>query len=101
MAPTEANGSTIRRAGQAGRGAGVDVAGFQPDLGAERLQALEVQVDRPGADGAAAGEGDASLAGAGQERAQHQDRGPHLGDDVVGRLGVGDVAADRQDLAGA
>ncbi len=87
--------------GQAARGAGIDVAGLETDLGAERFKPLEMDVDRPRADGAAARQRNAGLARARQQRAQHQDRGAHLRDDVVGRLGVSDVAADRQGMAGA
>ena len=61
------------------------IAGGDLDLGAERLQRLEVQVDRAGADRAAAGERDRRLAGAREQRAEHEDRGAHLAHDVVGR----------------
>ncbi|CAG4927213.1 unnamed protein product, partial [Acidocella sp. C78] len=86
------------RAMQPLRRAGVDIAAIEGDLGAHRLQPLEVQVDRAGADRAAAGQRHARLAGARQQRAQHQDRGAHLAHDVIGRLGIGDGAAHRKPL---
>ena len=64
------------------------VALFERDLGAERLHPFEVEVDGAGAPRAAAGERDAGLAAAAEERAEHVERGAHLLDEVVGRLGV-------------
>ena len=75
---------------------GVDVAAVQPDRRRPSAQALEVQVDRPCADRAAAGQRDARLARARQQRPEHQDRGAHLAHDVVRRLGAGDGAAERE-----
>ena len=49
---------------------GDDVAVLDDDLGAHRLQALDVLVDRPRADRAAAGQRDARLAEARQQRAR-------------------------------
>ena len=77
----------------------VDVAALQRDAGAHLLQALQVQIDRARADGAAAGQRDARLADARQQRTEHQERGAHLAHDVVRRLGVGDGAAERQRAA--
>ncbi len=74
----------------------MDVAAFQADHRAHLLQALQVQIDRTGADGTAAGQGDLRLAAAGEQRAEHQDGGAHLAHDVVRRLGMGDRAAERQ-----
>ena len=54
------------------------------------LQPLEMKVDRPGADGATAGKRDPGRAKTGQERPQHQHRGPHGLDQVIG----GFVAVD-------
>ena len=65
---------------------GLDVAVLEVDLGAHGLQALQVLVDGPGADGAAAGQGHPGLAEAGQQRPQHQHRGPHGLDQLVGGL---------------
>ena len=59
-----------------------------------------MQVDGPGADGAAAGQRDPGAALAGEQRAQHQDRGAHGLDEVVGRLDRGEVAGlDLDDAA--
>ena len=58
-----------------------------------------MEIDRAGADGAAAGQRDPRLAHARDQRAEHEDRGAHLAHDVVGRLGVGDRAAERERAA--
>jgi len=71
---------------------GGDVALLQVDAGAQRLQRLQVQVNRPCADGAAAGQRNPSLAAARQQRPQHQHAGPHAAHQVVGGGGVGDLA---------
>ena len=81
------------RAFQALRGGGVDIAAIERDFGAHGLEALEVQVDRAGADGAAAGQGHAGLADARQQGAEDEDGGAHFAHDVVGRLGVCDAPA--------
>ncbi len=86
------NGGAVEAAADGG----VHVAAFEQDFGAHLLEALEVEVDRAGADGAAAGEGDLGFAAAGEEGAEDQDGGAHLADDVVGRLGVGDRAAEAE-----
>ena len=57
VAPTE-TGKLDLRALQAPRRLGVDIALVQVDLRAQRLQRLQEQVDRPRADGAAAGQRD-------------------------------------------
>jgi len=76
--------------------AAVDIAGVEAEAGAHLLQPLEVQIDGAGADGAASRHGDARLAHARQQRTEHEDRRAHLAHDVVGRLGAGDGAAERQ-----
>ena len=70
----------------------LDVAGLHPDRGPQLLQRLQVEVDRPGADGTAARQRDARASRAGDEGSQHQDRGPHGLDELVGRF-------DRRQLA--
>ncbi len=74
---------------QAARRLGVDVALVQVDVGAERAQRLQVQVDRPRADRAAAGQAHLGVAGAGEQRAEHVERGAHLADEIVGGEGAG------------
>jgi hypothetical protein len=69
----------------------MDVALLDRDLGAERLEPADVQVDRARADRAAAGQRHQGLAEARHQRAQDQDRGAHGLDQVVGR----DVAPRR------
>ncbi len=71
-----------------------DVAFFQLEGGAHELQALQVLVHRTRADGAAAGQGHAGLADAGQQRAQAEHRGPHGAHQIIG--GLGQQAAGRQ-----
>ena len=77
---------------------GVDVAVLDADLGAHRLQALDVQIDRARADGAAAGQGHARLAEARQQRPQHQDGGAHGFHQFVGRFLVRDGFAAEGDV---
>jgi hypothetical protein len=79
---------------QAARRRGVHVAAVERDLGAHLFEAAQMQVHGPCPDRAAAGQRDAGLAHPRQERAEHQDRGPHLAHDVVWGLGVADRAAD-------
>ena len=66
---------------------GDHVAVLDHDLGAHRLQALDVLVDRARADRAAAGQRDRGLAEARQQRAERQHRGAHGLDQLVGRFG--------------
>ena len=61
----------------------LDVALGQLDLGAEPLETLEVQIDRPAADGAAARHRDPGAAGPGHQRAEDEDGRPHGGDQLV------------------
>ena len=86
---------------QAAVDAGFDVALFDDDLRAHQLQAVDMQVDRAGTDGAAAGQGDVCCTEAGCQRAQGQDGGTHGlhqlvgGDMIVYRTGqYGHVAVD-------
>ena len=71
---------------------GHHVAAVDLDLGAQRLEPHQVQVDRARADGAAAGHGHARLPAARQQRAQHPEARAHAVDHLVGRGGVDDVA---------
>ena len=64
---------------------------MQIDLGAQRLDGLQVQIHRTRADGAAAGQRHLGLARARHQRAQHVERGPHLADQVIGRKAAGDL----------
>ena len=69
--------SATVRARAAASARGLDVAVLELDLRAQRREALQVLVDGAGADGAAAGQRDAGLAAAGQQRPEHQHRGAH------------------------
>ena len=74
-------------AGQApalGRG-GANEARGDFDLGADRFKRLEVEVDGPVADSAAARQRHGGVAGAGEQRPQHQDRRAHPAHHVIGR----------------
>jgi len=65
------------------------------------LRPKRKKVDRPGADGAAAGEGNPCLVGASEERADHPEAGAHYRDQFVGCGGVDDVGGvERHALAG-
>ena len=68
------------------RGARLDVAVVEAELGAERLEALQVLIDRAHADRAAARLRDARRAEARDQRSEHQERGAHLAHQVVGGL---------------
>ncbi len=63
--------------------AGFDVAILDGDLGTHQFQAVHMQVDRAGTDGAATGQGDVGRAVAGSQRAQRQDGGAHGLDQLV------------------
>ena len=93
VAPTETKGNSMRAPFRPLWRRGDDIAIFQRDGGAQRFQRLQVQIDRPGADGAAAGERDLGLAMAGQQRRQHLEAGAHFAHHVVGGEGGGMVAA--------
>jgi len=81
-------------------GFGLHVALVQGDLHPHGLETFEVLVDGPGPDGAAAGQGDAGLAGPGHQRPQDQDRGPHGLDRLVGGHPAGEAAGiNHQGLA--
>ncbi|MNT30693.1 hypothetical protein D3C72_1665010 [compost metagenome] len=77
-------------------GAGVDEAVLDGDLGAHRLQALDVLVHRPRADAAAARQGDAGLAEARHQRPQHEDRRAHGLHQLVRGLGRIDVGGGQR-----
>ena len=59
------------------RARGHDVAVLQPQVGPQGGQALQVQIDRPVADVAAAGQRHDGPAAPGQQRPQHAEAGPH------------------------
>ena len=72
---------------------GFDVAVRLMDVRAQLLQPADVQVDGPGADGAAARQRDARASAAGHQRPQHQAGGAHGLHQLVRRLGRCDRAA--------
>ena len=77
------------------------IAAFDLDLGAQLRERHDQQIDRPRADGAAAGHRHLGLAHARQQRRHHPEARPHLGDQLVGRGGVDDVLGrDVQRAAG-
>ena len=91
----------IARADQAAlRRRGVDIAAIDFHRGAERRQALDEEIDRTRADGAAARQRHARLAFAGKQRPDDPEAGAHLGDQLIGRGRVGDGAAGEMDGAG-
>ena len=80
----------------------VNVAGHDVDVGAQRVQRLEVQVDRPRADCAASGHGHARRTEAGQQRREHEHAGAHPAHHVIGSLCVaGTRGVEHQHPGGA
>jgi hypothetical protein len=73
---------------QAIRRARRHVSAVKLDLCAQLLQALEMQVNRAGADRTSAGLGHPCLAAAGEYRTEHQHARPHFADQIVGRGGI-------------
>jgi hypothetical protein len=80
-------GQVERDLGALESGAGrLDVAVLESDLRTQGLEALQVLVDGPDADRAAAGLGDPGDPAARQQRTQHQEGCAHLAHQVVGRF---------------
>ncbi len=73
------------RADKAAAGIGDDVAVFEIDAGAQRFEALDMEIDRARADGAAAGQRNLGRTVARQERTGHLEARAHLAHDVVRR----------------
>ena len=67
------------------------IALLDDDIGAHRLERLQVQIHRPRADGAAAGQRHRRVPHAREQRAQHVERGAHLPHLVVRRDGRDDL----------
>ena len=61
------------------------------DLGAQLPEAVKEEIDRPGANGAAAGERNAGLMSAGEQRPDDPEARAHHRDKLVGRGGVDDL----------
>ena len=78
-------------AGQTARGARIDVAAVEIDLGAERFQRGEVKIDGARSDRAAAGQRNARLAAACNQRREHPEARPHARHHLVGRGGIDDL----------
>ena len=76
-----------------------DIASSQLDPRAKSFQHLQVQIDRTVANGATAGQRHRSLARAGQQRAQHQNRGAHLAHQFIRRGGAGQARGGQRDNA--
>ena len=79
-------------------GAGHDIAVFDPQIGPQRGQPGQVQIDGPVADGASAGQRDDGPASPCQQRAQHAEARPHAPHEfVVGadRPGIDRLQQDR------
>ena len=81
---------------------GFNVAVLLRDFRAETFQAFDVQIDRPRADGAPAGQRDAGASAAGHQRPQDERGGAHRLDQFIRGLGSGESArADRGAVMGA
>ena len=61
-------------------------------MSAPSCRSPQMKIDRPGADGAAAGQRHARLAAARQQRPEHPEACPHARDELVRRRGVDDRA---------
>ncbi len=86
----------------AARRPGHDIALVDVDLGPQFLEAVEEEIDRPRADGAAARQRHAGIALARQQRPDDPKAGAHHRDEFVGRGGVGDLGGmEGHALAGA
>src|SRR4051812_8725960 len=61
----------------------MDIAGLDFDFGAQRGDALQVEVDGPGTNDAPARQGDGRFAQARQERPENTDGSAHFADQIV------------------
>jgi hypothetical protein len=73
-------------------GRSLDITVLEFDVGPQKRQALEMQIDGPRPDGAAAGKRHPSPFETRHQRAQHQDRGPHFAHQLVGSLGAAEAS---------
>ena len=78
-----------------------DVAAFDPHRGAERFESLQMQIDRPIADDAAAGQRNGRFLATAEQRTEHANRGAHFAHDFVGRDRFDLLRLDRDGAAGA
>src|SRR3546814_3090305 len=67
----------MRTTQSTGRRLGLDVATFDVNVRAHGFETTDVQIDRPRANGATAGQGNFGFAKTRDHRAEHQDRGAH------------------------
>ena len=95
VAPTETCGKRTRPPVKPARRLGDDVAALDVELRAERLEPHQEEVDRPRADGAAAGQRHARLVHAREQRPDHPEARAHARDELVGRGRVDDVRGAR------
>ena len=85
---------------QSVRGGSVDVAVAEIERRAERLKAAQVEIDRAGANGATAWQRNDGVAIASEHRAEDEDRGAHLANNLVVGTVIGDrLGADHEDTA--
>ena len=99
--PTVTFGKTISPPFSPLRRARDDIAAVDLDFGAEPFDRHDQKIDRPRADGAAAGHRYPRFAHAGDQRRQHPEARPHFRDELIGRGGVDDVGRrNMQRLAG-
>ncbi len=78
-------------AGEAARRARDDIAALELDLGPERLERLQMQIDGTRADGAAAGQRNLGPAAPRDQRREHPEARPHARHHLVRRRGVDDL----------
>ena len=87
------------RAGQPAGRPCLNVAVGELDDRAKGLHRTDMEINRPGADGAAARKRHARLTVTRQQRPEHKDRGAHLADKVIGSVEIGGAAPDHQHVA--
>ena len=84
-------GQRNMRADETLRRLGEDIAGLELDLGAQGFERAQMQVHRPRADGAAAGQRHFRFAAPREQRRQHPEARAHARDHLVRRGGVDDL----------
>src|SRR6202040_2850481 len=84
-------------AGQSLARLGMDIARLDLDMRAELFENHDEKIDRPGANRAAAGQGNLSLAHPREKRRDDPETRPHFGDELVGRHRIDNLARAKVD----
>ena len=70
----------------------LDITGSLPNPSSHGFQTPQMQINRPAANGTATWHGNSGIAISGQNRPQHDDRGPHLIDIAIRSLAADGMA---------